>query len=260
MVGDIKHIVIIESLIDERLTGKEIYDDCIRPRIDFQKRPFTHKYYSITSKQELIELIKYYTINAAYMNGGLLFHFEIHGDAELRGLVTSDRTLISWKELVEIFRPINIVTCNKLFITMATCYGRYLYRGVDPYKKSPYSGYISASKAVYPTEIIEKFLILFEKLIEGGNLVEAYLEMEKTESNFYYKDSKTTFEEAYSSTYEKLVKNEEFKKQFIKESKEIAIQAGQPVPNDEIAEEMHKEALETIYHKQKEAFNFDNCE
>src|ERR1043165_9129703 len=43
-----------------------------------------------------------------------------------------------WENLVEYFRPINVITRNNLFITMATFYGRFLYLGVDPYQKSPY--------------------------------------------------------------------------------------------------------------------------
>lgn len=260
MVGDVRHIVIIESLVDERLTGHEIYNDCVRRRIELLKKPFTHKYHSVNSKNQLIELLKYYQINASYLNGGLLLHFEMHGAKNLTGLVLSDNSLIEWKELIDLFRPINIVLCDKLFITMATCYGRYLYKGVDPYQKSPYSGYISASKAVYPTEIVDKYSILFEQLIDCGNLVEAFLEMEKTESNFYYKDSKRTFEESYKYSYDSLTQNADYKAKFIEECKKQAEQMGHPVPDEEMSEFIFQKALKDIYIKQKEAFDFKNCE
>ncbi len=258
MVGQVKHIVVIESLTDERLTGKEIYDDCIRRRIDLYDKKMTHNYFSVSDHEELTELLKYYQTNANYMTGGILIHFEMHGSNNLDGLIFSNGTLIEWSELIQLLRPLNIITCNKLFITMATCYGRHLFKGVDRLKKSPYSGYISASKAVYPIEIVEKFSILFEKLIEYGNLVAAYLEMEKTESNFYYKDSEATFNEAYESFYDKQVGNPEFRKKIKSETKKQCEEQGKPF-NDEVAKIFFKKALKEIYSREKEAFNFSDC-
>lgn len=219
----------------------------------------THKYYSVSTKEELIELLKYYQINATYMTGGILFHLEMHGSKNFDGLVLSNNTLIEWSELIELFRPINLITCNKLFVTMATCYGRHLYKGVDPTKKSPYSGYISASKAVYPIEIVEQYSVLFEKLIEYGNLVVAYLEMEKLGSDFFYKDSEATFKEAYQSFYDNQANNPDFRAKFNLETKAQAEQLGQPF-NEEMADYFFEKSLKEIYAKQKDAFDFTDCE
>lgn len=38
MVGDIKNIVIFESLINERLTGTEIYNETIIKKIEIHKK------------------------------------------------------------------------------------------------------------------------------------------------------------------------------------------------------------------------------
>lgn len=259
MVGDVKNIVIFESLINERLTGTEIYNETIAKNIESYKKPFTHKLYSINSKNELIELLKYYDFNSTHINGGLLFHFEMHGANDYSGLILSNGELITWKELADLFRPINIKTCNKLFLTMATCHGRHLYKGADAFQKTPYSGYISANEAVYPSEIIEKFTILFDRLIEKGNLVDAYLLMEKTESNFYYKDTKTTFEESYLSIHNKLTKNKEYKSNFIEGVKHQAKKDNQPIPDDETLEFIFQNALKDSYNKHKEAFEFKEC-
>lgn len=259
MIGDIKHIVIIQSLVDERLTGDEIYTDCIRRRIDYQNKPMTHRLLNAHSKKELIELLKYFEYNASLLTGGILIHLEMHGAENLKGLVLSNGELIEWKELVELFRPINIISCNKLFITMATCNGRFLYKGVDPYKKSPYSGFISASTTVYASEIVDKFLILFEHLIENGNLVNAYLEMEKTESNFYYKDSERTFNDSYKMSMDKFKNDKAYKDKFLKDAVETAKKMGDPEPDEEMQELIFKKVTEDIYNKQKEAFEFFDC-
>lgn len=255
MVGNIKHIVIIESLSGERKTGLEIYNDCIRRRIDYQNLNFTHKYFSVNTKAELIEVLRYYTINAIYFIDGLLFHFEMHGDEELNGLFLSDGTLITWKELIDEFRKINIIIKNKLFIIMATCYGRHLYKGVDPYNKSPFSGYISAREAIYPEEIVDKFIPLYESLLQDGNLVKAYLKNSKNENNFYYKDRKSSFEEAFLSTLNNLYGEQNLKKKIIEDAKkqmmyEINIELSD-AENDGIFEN----ALRNILINQYKQFN-----
>lgn len=210
MIVKVKHIIIIESLgatDGSHFTGETLYNDTIKRRIDLYEKDFTHQLYKVNSQETFSKIIKYNQHIADYMHEGVVIHLEMHVDNELNGLVLSNRELIRWEEICDLLRPINVATKNKLFLTMGTCNGRYIYKGVYPYKKSPYSGYISASKTVKPEEIYTKFGLLFENLIENGNIVNSYLEMEKTESSFYYKDSERVFKEAFSETMENLTNN-----------------------------------------------------
>ena len=154
MTGRIKHIIVIQSLENERLTGSELYNDCIKRRIDLQGLNFTHRLFDVKNKAELLNLLKQYGQNAPLYEEGLLFHLEMHGEDQQNGLILSNGELITWNELVDLFREINIKTNNNLYVTMATCYGRYMYQGVDPYKKSPYAAFISASSEVYNDKIL----------------------------------------------------------------------------------------------------------
>jgi hypothetical protein len=176
MIGKVKHIIVIESLDTTdgvHFTGEALYNDTIKRRIDLFEKDFTHQFHKVNSKETFSEIIKYIQHNATYMQEGVVIHFEMHGDSELNGLVLSNGELIQWEEICDLLRPINVTTQNKLFVTMGTCNGRYIYKGVDPYKKSPYSGYISASKTVKSEEIYIKFGLLFEHLIENGNIVDS---------------------------------------------------------------------------------------
>ena len=263
MTGNVKHIIVIESLEEKDgiiYTGEALYNDVIRRRIDLYEKDFTHNLHQTNTKAEFVELINYYQVNSEYMTGGIVFHLEIHGDEERKGLILSNGELIEWKEIVELVRPINITTCNKLFITMGVCNGRFLYKGVDPYQKSPYSGYISASKTVDPEEIYVSFSKLFEDLIENGNIVQSYLEMEKMKTNFYYKDSERTFDEAFSTTLDELTKNVEFKNSILKDAvSETKKQTGTELSEYE-SELIFKKAMVDIYDQQKKAFDFTDCE
>ena len=258
----IKYIGVIQSLpVAEAQTGADIYNDVIRRRIDGlqdQSIKMMHSFFNSNSKQEFIDALKYYDANASTIPGGLLIHLETHGSADFDGLVLADNSLITWKELIDIFREINIKTCNKLFITMANCNGRFLLNGADPYKKSPYQAYISASNEVSSDEILEKFSILFEHLIGSGDLISAYMALEANKTNFYYKDSEMTFEESIKMHIDdstKLTKLEDWLEEYPK-LKEL-------FPNGTLTQEsmdkMREIVFKDIYTAQRKAFDFDDC-
>ncbi|SEJ16752.1 hypothetical protein SAMN05192553_102729 [Cyclobacterium xiamenense] len=260
MTGKVKHILVIESLDESdgvHFTGEALYNDIIRRRIDLYGKDFTHQFHKVNSKESFSQIIKYVQYNANFMQEGVVIHFEMHGDNALEGLVLSNGELIKWEEICNLLRPINVATKNKLFVTMGTCNGRFLYKGVDPYRKSPYSGYISASKTVKPEEIYTKFGLLFEHLIENGNIVDSYLEMEKSESNFYYKDSKRVFKEAFSKTMENLANDSGLKEEILKDSIEQTKMATGKEFNKQESEVIFKKALKDIYNNQLKAFDFE---
>jgi hypothetical protein len=262
LIGKVKHIVVIESLDENdgfNFTGKTLYDDVIEKRIRLFEKDFTHRFHQIESKNEFIEIIKFYQVNAEYLLGGLLLHFEIHGDNDLKGLVLSNGELIIWEEIINLLRPINISNCNTLFITLGVCNGRYLYKGVNPYEKSPYSGYISASKNVTSKEIYESFSKLFEELIENGNIIESYLELDKLKTNFYYKDSKRTFEEAFNSIVDELNNNPDLKADFLEKSSEnTKKETGKELSRTE-SEMIFNQVIKDMYLAKKKAFEFKDC-
>lgn len=262
MIGNIQNIIVIESLSIEdgvNFTGEALYNDFIKNRIMIYEKQIYHNFHKVNDVKQLVTVLENYIINSQFMPGGIVLHFEMHGADNLKGLILSNGELIEWEKLVDIFRQINIVTCDKLFITMGTCNGRFLYKGVDPRKKSPYSGYISASVEVDPEEVYTKFGKLFEELILNGNIVDAYLEMEKTESNFYYKDSERTFSEAFESTMEQMVNDPHLKEQILNESiNQTKRETGTEISKVE-ADMIMKIALKNIYEIHKKAFDFTDC-
>lgn len=258
MVGDIHNIIVFESLSNERMTGTELYNDCIKRNIEFRNSKITHRIYNVNSKELILDIFKYYEINAHLIDGGLLIHLEMHGDVNLNGLVLSNNSLLSWKELAEALRPINIKTSNSLYLSMATCNGRFLYKGVDVYLKSPYSCYISASTEVSPENIIDEFTILFENLIDQGNLIRAYLNMEEKGTKFFYKDSKEVSIEAFKITLAKFKNDPSIKEGIIKETEEECRKLGIPAPEISSYDIIMQKAFNDSYEKLKSSFKFKN--
>lgn len=256
MVGQIKHIVVIQSLSgDDRETGRELYDDIIRRNIDY-KQPevikMTHKFIDVATKAAFVESVQQLIQVADSFSDGILIHLETHGAADMTGLILADGNLITWEELTDMFREINIATNNNLYITMATCLGRYMYQSVKTDRKAPYSGYISASKIVNQNEILEDFSVLFETLVETGNLVYSYLQMEKKGSNFFYKDCEATFEE----NFKKFIDSSENKEKIIHETKLQYINLTGEIMTDEDANLLYVEALRDNYIIQSRNFLF----
>lgn len=263
MIGNIKHIIVIESLEKKDgiiFTGESLYNDVIKRRIDLYEKDFKHNFHKVKSKEELYELMTYYEVNSEYLNGGIVFHFEVHGDENLKGLILSSGEIIEWKEISDLLRPINITTCNKVFLTLGICNGRFLYKGVDPYDKSPYSGFISASIVVDGEEIYISFSKLYEVLIENGNIVAAYTEMEKMKTNFYYKDSKRVFDDSFKDIMEQMSNDSDLKKDILLD----AIKQTEKEKNTKLtaseSDIIFNRALKDIYLKQLKAFDFKDCE
>ena len=140
---------------------------------------------------------------------------------------------------------------------MGTCYGRFLSRGINLFEKSPYRAYISANNAVNPRDIYEKFGEFFQLLIEGDNVVEAYLKMHKNGSDFYYKDSKETFEQAFQSLSEKLKKDPKLRQSLLNEyALEMKNMDEDALPSEEW-EGIMKTVMLQMYQKQKKTYIFD---
>lgn len=259
MVGSIQHIVVIQSLFDDDVkSGKELYHDVISRLIDYKQsghQKMTHEFHDVSSVKGLVEILKYVEAKASYIPGGLLLHFEMHGSGNRDGLICTDGSLIRWDELVNLLRAINIKTNNSLYLTMATCYGRFLFEGVNPEEKSPYSGYISASKEVKAEEVIESFAALFECLISCRNLVEAYLQASTDDRSFFYKDSKETFRIHMEEVRTRMFNDPSFKSEiFSGPLFEEALKKG--VVDQPFLDKLMYQAFRDIYERHKKAFQF----
>lgn len=257
MVGDIQHIIIIQSLEpDEKQTGAELYDEVLNRKIEQlgdQSFIKSQAYFSAHSKAEILQILDDILNDINNLQNGLVIHFEMHGSSHLDGLITAGGELISWLELVTKFRAINIATQNQLYLTMATCYGRYLFEAVDPELKSPYSGYISASQSVTVQEVMDSFSDVFERLIADGNLIGSYLASDA--ERFFYKDSKTTFEQLMEHMFDRMRNDPSFKEEVL-DHPALIMGKNMGIIDEAGLDYMMGKVLADIYHRHKKAFEF----
>lgn len=259
MNADIQHIVVIESLEAwEDKTGAELYTDIIeryRKLHGDKSSVRSSSFYAVESKQELLAVLEDLLAHVDELQNGLVIHFEMHGSEDLDGLVTANGDLITWAELIEKFRLINVATINELYLTMATCYGRHLFEAVQPELKSPYRGYISASQSVTVQEVMDSFTDVYERLITDGNLIRSYLASDAEQSRFYYKDSEETFRQLMDLTFDRLQNDPTYKDEILDNSALRPIYDSGLLP-DEILTEFMRHAFVDIYNRHKQAFEF----
>jgi len=259
MVGDIQHIIIIQSLeAHEPQTGSELYNDIVRRKIEqLGEQSFvkSHAYFESRTKEEILHILDDILNDVNALQNGLIIHFEMHGSSHLDGLITAENELITWLELVTKFRPINTATQNELYITMATCYGRYLYQAVDPELKSPYSGYISSSQSVTVQEVMDSFSDVFERLAEDGNLIRSYVASDAEGARFFYKDSKTTFEQLMEHVIDRMRNDPTFREEVL-DHPALIMAKKMGMLDDDGLDHMMGKALADIYSRHKRAFEF----
>lgn len=261
MIGTIKHIILIDS-IDEsenvNFNAESFYRDKIRYPAIAKESTITHKYKKAPNSETFFIILKNLSKNYHDFDDGLLIHLDIHGDRNKKGLILESNELIPWIDLINPLRDLNVLLKNKLYLTMTTCFGRYLYLGVDFKLKSPYSCYISSSNSVGEIDAYENYGILFNKLFETGNLIDAYNEMDNANNRiFYYKDSETTFENAFRSLYEKLTNDSSpLKKKALDEAiKNTLAQTGNQLSYEE-AKSIQLVSLNELHRIVKENYKF----
>lgn len=212
-------IIIIESLKEnETKTGSNLFKDIICRYLEYygNNEKIKHELHLINDKDELFLLLEKIIQNYKYYPSGILLHFEMHGSSDKSGLVLSNDTLISWKQLQAPLIKLNVILENELYISMATCFGRFLHEAIEFRKKAPFRAFISASKEVSPLEVAQSFEAIFEKLAETCDLLESYCFVMDKEKIFFYHDSREVWKLTIAKTFHDLDNDEEAKVEFNK--------------------------------------------
>jgi hypothetical protein len=149
-------IYVIQSLPDhETQTGSLLYQD-INIRT-FRYEHLKAKLINITSKKELQQAL--YDLNEAFFFQGLVpyLHFEIHGSKE--GLVLKNGELVEWESLRPLLSTINYNIKNNLFVSLATCYGAYLFSAVEMTERIPFCGFVGPAHEFWEKRIFMEQLL-----------------------------------------------------------------------------------------------------
>lgn len=203
-------VYIIQSLFEnDKKTGTNLYNDLLRWH-EYQLKPFSSELIDVYDKKSFKESLDLIKRNIEQEKQIPYIHFEIHGNRE--GFVISSNENISWNELADKLREINILIKNNLFISLATCYGAYIFNALTPFDKVPFYAYIGPDGEIFENDIEVCFNSYFEILLREFDFRPALEALNKENNNkdvFYdYKSSEDIFELIANRLIEKIKNGE----------------------------------------------------
>lgn len=188
----VNSIIVIESLHEERLTGKELYDTIIS-KFQSQEPSIYTKYVPISNKFDFFKLFN--ELEEFSIENNPVLHLETHGDSEGKGIVLSpSEDFISWKEIGSHLRRINVNLKNSLFVTLGICFGSGLEMCINPFKESPFFGFVTPQSSIYNDEILSGYTDFYNSLLLDSDLIKA-IKLIKQNPKFVVYGSRKHFDE-----------------------------------------------------------------
>lgn len=159
---NINCVYVIESLKDNEFkTGTHLMNDIIRYRAE--QLGIRAGLITVNSKQSLFEALNVIKENLTNSNLFPYIHFEIHGCKT--GFEMSSGELVVWDDIYSSFVEINYTLKNKLLVSLATCYGAYIFNIMDPLKRAPFYAYIAPVGVVLSGNLERDFTEYFDVLL-----------------------------------------------------------------------------------------------
>lgn len=246
-------IFVIESLPDgEPQTGSDLHDNIIRRRL-WAHETITSDICKINSKQEFYDLMVSIENQVENENVIPYLHFEIHGNPD--GFFLNSEEQVHWYELKLNLVEINFKTKNKLWISLATCYGAYVYTTYSLVHPAPFYGYIGAWEELHVEDIPVSFERFFEKVLSTFDMEAAVkalnLHNPKRPIEYRLYSSKDVFEKEYSN-YEE----ETFTEEGLDERADKIISLGKRGPNNlpNLPEDEFKKLIKVKLKEKKQFF------
>ncbi|MDF7815313.1 hypothetical protein [Hymenobacter sp. YC55] len=161
-------IWVVESLPkDEPQTGSTLYRDLLRRRTG-QMPAVSCELVQVPTKRNLCRFLKRVVDYVQKKTQLPFLHFEMHGNP--KGLELASGEVMPWSELANYFRNINIATRNNLMVSLATCYGGFMFGEISPVIEAPFCGVIGTFSRVPQREVEEGFYEFFESLLSRDGL------------------------------------------------------------------------------------------
>lgn len=174
------------------------------------------EYFAIDTKADFLNVIGE-IYSKKIENRNVLLHIYLHGSLNLDGLLANDKILITWEELLEETRRINVKTRNGLFLVMAMCYGRYIGENINVSLKAPFNSLIASKYEEDVRDIYNLFHKFYNNLIFDKNLINAYEEAHTENDKFYFTNTIIILQKAFNNVSEKISSMKSYE-EFVKEN------------------------------------------
>lgn len=164
-------VVIIDVLAASDLqTARRLFDDLTHLR-DQEGAAYV-QYFKANTKTELVAILD--AVRSATLSGFKpILHFEAHGSKENGLQIGVGPENISWQELGEKLREINIASRNSIGIVMAACFGFEQLEAIDILQPCPYNFLIGPPEEVQSGFIDDRMSLVYRELFASHSLEQA---------------------------------------------------------------------------------------
>ena len=161
-------IIVIQSLgVSDRKTGNTIYNDTLR-YAGYKLEGFGVDFVEPQTKAELEYVLNVIANDAEKRRQWPFLHFEMHGTQT--GMEIANGEFITWLELYKFLVKINESSRHNLFVSLACCFGAYIFDIIDPTKRAPFYCFLGPSKEIKAWKLEENFTNFFSTLIETTDI------------------------------------------------------------------------------------------
>ncbi|SEV91150.1 hypothetical protein SAMN05428988_0371 [Chitinophaga sp. YR573] len=165
-------VFVIESLRPgDKKTGTDLHNDVIRWKCI--KNGTQSQLFTVETKAKLFSLFQ--EIRQLVTKGVLIpiLHFEMHGSE--RGMQLTSNEVVTWEELGELCRNINMLIKNQLIVSLATCKGAYFYKCIEISRPAPFWGYIGPKEDSNQYELLEDYTNFYTVYLDTEQLQDAII-------------------------------------------------------------------------------------
>ena len=170
-------IVILESLPEGDLkTGKSLAEDL--PYVGIQNNlPIPVEYFGIETRSDLI--IRLHELRSDAEQGTWpILQIDAHGSAEPSGIMLSSGDLVTWLELEDELRQLNIAARCNLLLVSATCFGIFSASTVAVANRAPFWAAVGPIAESSAGEILSTLRAFYVKLLaqaEADEIVSTFV-------------------------------------------------------------------------------------
>lgn len=135
---------------------------------------FGFQHIPISSCSKLIALLDELALHADEHNMKPLIHFDTHGNKNSGLFVSGEEKFMSWGDLAEKLRIINVYTKNNLAVVGATCYGLHAIKPINLNTATPFYLLLSPEDEVSVGYLEDNIPSFYRSLFELGSIDSAY--------------------------------------------------------------------------------------
>ncbi len=125
-----------------------------------------------TTENDVLDALK--SIKTNLIENGDIPYIHIEGHGSKDSLALPSGSVFSWNKLFELFREINILCKNNLFVSSGACLSAYGYKAASITEACPVFGLLAPEKVINSGGVKDGYHAFFKSLICNESLNEAF--------------------------------------------------------------------------------------